>query len=186
MMETAGDEKATTVAIFRDGFDRVLESVETLLGRPDPLLLAYRPGPQANHIAWLIWHLSRVQDDHFTHLANALWPDAGTEQRWVAEDWVSVLNLPYSKLDTGYAHSSEQVGSFGTYDANKLLGYHRAVHTFSNGILGKLSTNDFGTVVDRRWDPPVTAAVRLASILNDTTQHVGQASYVHGLFASEP
>ena len=36
-------------------------------------------------------------------------------------------------------------------------------------------------VVDESWDPPVTLGVRLVSILNDDTQHVGQAAYVRGL-----
>jgi hypothetical protein len=36
-------------------------------------------------------------------------------------------------------------------------------------------------VVDTRWDPPVTAAVRLVSVLGDALQHLGQAGYVQGL-----
>ena len=30
-------------------------------------------------------------------------------------------------------------------------------------------------------DPPVTLGVRLVSVVNDDTQHAGQASYVRGL-----
>ena len=36
-------------------------------------------------------------------------------------------------------------------------------------------------VIDTRWDPPVTVGVRLVSVVNDCTQHVGQAAYVRGL-----
>jgi hypothetical protein len=35
--------------------------------------------------------------------------------------------------------------------------------------------------VDPDWDPPVTASVRLVSVIDDITQHLGQASYVQGL-----
>ena len=38
-------------------------------------------------------------------------------------------------------------------------------------------------VVDRTWDPPVTLGVRLVSILDDDTQHAGQAAYVRGLLS---
>ncbi len=31
------------------------------------------------------------------------------------------------------------------------------------------------------WDPPVTLAVRLVSVIADDLQHVGQAAYVRGL-----
>ena len=43
------------------------------------------------------------------------------------------------------------------------------------------SPQDYERIVDERWDPPVTAAVRLVSVIGDITQHVGQLSYVKGL-----
>lgn len=183
-MENSGEFESPAVGILHDGFGRVLESIEALLQRPDPGLLGYRPGPHANSIAWLVWHLTRVQDDHFAHLANALWPASGTEQRWLHGGWYAAFDVPYGEPDTGYGHSSDQVGEFPTLDAALLLGYHREVNQLGNGVLGKLKDSDFGTVIDRRWDPPVTVAVRLASILNDTTSHAGQAEYVGGLFRS--
>ena len=36
-------------------------------------------------------------------------------------------------------------------------------------------------MVDERWDPPVTAAVRLVSVVDDAVKHLGQAEYVLGL-----
>ena len=45
----------------------------------------YRPGPNANSIAWLIWHSARVQD---VQLA----PIAGVEQVWTADGWVDPYN----------------------------------------------------------------------------------------------
>ena len=47
-------------------------------------------------------------------------------------------------------------------------------------LLG-LSDDDLDRIVDRAWDPPVTLGVRLVSVVNDDTQHVGQAAYVRGL-----
>ena len=41
--------------------------------------------------------------------------------------------------------------------------------------------DDLDRVVDERWDPPVTLAVRLVSVVNDCTQHVGQAAYASGI-----
>jgi hypothetical protein len=35
--------------------------------------------------------------------------------------------------------------------------------------------------VDRRWDPPVTLAVRLVSVIADDLQHAGQAAFIRGL-----
>jgi len=41
--------------------------------------------------------------------------------------------------------------------------------------------DDWGLIVDTRFDPPVTAAVRIVSVINDITQHIGQVGYVRGM-----
>lgn len=182
-MENSERSDAVAVALLRDGFVRVSEGIGTLLDRAEPELLRFRPSKNTNHIGWLIWHLTRVQDDHFVHLANRLWPESSAEQRWVADGWRQRFQLPYSDLDTGYGHSSGQVEEFGMYESAYLLGYYRSVHQLSDRILCMLEDGDFDTIIDRRWDPPVTVGVRLASVLNETTKHLGQAEFVQGIFA---
>jgi hypothetical protein len=44
-----------------------------------------------------------------------------------------------------------------------------------------LSDDDLGRIVDERWDPPVTLAVRLVSVIEDDLQHAGQAAFVRGI-----
>ena len=44
-----------------------------------------------------------------------------------------------------------------------------------------LGEADLDRVVDTRWDPPVTLGVRLVSVVSDSLQHAGQASFVRGL-----
>lgn len=172
----------SAVLLLRDGFTRVSEGIETLLESAEPRMLRFRASNSANPVAWLIWHLSRVQDDHFTFLARALDPAAEAEQRWIANDWVSRFNLPYRRLDTGFGHSSDQVADFGMYDGQYLRGYHLDVHRQAMDILGTLHESDLGVVIDRRWDPPVTAAARLVSILGETTAHLAQAEFVRGIY----
>ena len=36
-----------------------------------PEQLAFRVDPEANSIAWLVWHLTRIQDDHLADAAEA-------------------------------------------------------------------------------------------------------------------
>lgn len=177
--------------ILRDGFNRVGESVRSLTGDTDGDVLLYQPDPQSNHAAWLIWHLTRVQDDHLADLASALGggdvPSRGSGhqapagQLWLENGWAQRFGLPYAEEDTGFGHNAEKVGAFNAGDAGLLGAYHRAVHDRTLEVLESLSSDDFERIVDERWDPPVTAASRLVSVLNDTTQHAGQAAYVHGL-----
>lgn len=51
----------------------------------------------------------------------------------------------------------------------------------SAGLLADITGADLERVVDERWDPPVTLAVRLVSVIADDMQHVGQAAYVKGM-----
>jgi hypothetical protein len=173
------------VTLLRDGFERGLEGVERLLEDAEPRMLRFRASSHSNSMAWLVWHLTRIQDDHFAHLAKALDVESTLDQCWISMDWVSRFNLPYGRLDTGYGHSSDQVADFGMYDGEYLLGYHRDVHDQSMKILATLRETELSTVIDKRWNPPVTAGVRLISILNETTSHLGQAEFLQGIYADE-
>ncbi|MFC8600106.1 DUF664 domain-containing protein [Isoptericola sp. NPDC057191] len=164
---------APHVALLTDAFDRVAGEVRRVLRGATAEQLAYRPDPEANTVAWLVWHLTRVQDDHVADVA-------GVEQRWTAGGWAEKLALPFDVADTGYGHSPEQVAAVRT-DGAVLGGYLEDVHAATTAFLGTLTPADLERVVDTRWDPPVTLAVRLVSVASDDLQHVGQAAYVRGL-----
>jgi uncharacterized damage-inducible protein DinB len=165
-MTTAND-------LLIDGFGRVRDSVREAVEGLDEDRLAWRPDADANSIAWLVWHLTRVQDDH---VADA----AGGEQLWTSAGWVERFRLPFEVGATGFGQGSDEVGQVRA-TAELLSGYQDAVHDSTVAYLGSLREEDYRRVVDERWDPPVTLAVRLVSVLNDTTLHVGQAEYVRGL-----
>ncbi|MDU0287769.1 mycothiol transferase [Saccharothrix longispora] len=163
----------TAVDVLLDGFARVRESVERVPEGLTPQQLTHRVGGTGNPIAWLLWHLTRVQDDHVAEVA-------GTEQVWTADGWAGRFDLPLPTGDTGYGHGGEQVAAV-TASADLLLGYHRAVHDRTAAYLRGLGPGDLSRVVDDSWDPPVTLAVRLLSVIEDDLQHVGQAAFVRGV-----
>lgn len=154
-----------------DGYGRVAEEVERVLDGLDDAALRARPGG-VNSIAWLVWHLTRVQDDHVAAAFDV-------PQVWM-QGWSEHLGLALPAADTGYGHRDEQVDAVAA-DAEALRGYHAAVHARSVQILAGLTPDDLDRVVDTRWDPPVTLGVRLVSVLADDLQHVGQAAFLRGL-----
>lgn len=162
--------------VLSDALGRVADQVPTLVEGLDPDDLAWRPGPDANPIGWLIWHLTRVEDDHVAAVA-------GSEQLWTFGGWAERFGLPYDLGDIGYGHSSDQVGQVGrTRVSTELLaGYHEAVAAASRRYVESLRPADLDRVVDEHWDPPVTLGVRLVSVVAEVNQHVGQAAYVKGL-----
>jgi hypothetical protein len=164
----------TGTELLVDAFGRIHEEVQAVVDGLDQEQLAARPDPDANSIAWLVWHLSRVQDDH---VVGAL----GEEQVYTAGGWVARFGLPFDPAAHGYGHTSDDVAAVRGISAQLLAGYQEAVHQVTVSLLGPLSDADYDRVVDERWDPPVTLGVRLVSVVSDGLQHVGQAAYVRGL-----
>ncbi|WP_193614679.1 mycothiol transferase [Nocardioides lijunqiniae] len=166
----------TPAALLTELFERVLTSAEAAVDGLTEDQLATRPGDGANPIAWLVWHLARVQDDHVATVA-------GLEQVYTAQGYAERFDLPFDVSAIGYGQSREEVGQVRA-DAALLTDYLRAVHAQTTGWVAGLEADDLDRVVDEDWDPPVTLGVRLASVANDDLQHAGQAAYVRGLLGA--
>jgi len=159
--------------VLLDGISRIGEMLHGAVEGLSEDQLTYAPDDRSNPIAWLAWHLTRIQDDHVAGVA-------GTEQVWVTEGWAERFALPLPVSDHGYGHTPEQVASVRA-DAGLLLGYYDAVEKVTDAYVKGLTDDDLDRVVDTRWDPPVTLGVRLVSVVNDDTAHAAQAAYLRGL-----
>jgi hypothetical protein len=166
----------TSAELLADGFGRIRENVVSVLDGLTPEQLAHQVGPGANPVSWLVWHLTRVQDDH---VAAAF----GVPQVWSAAGWAARFGLPAGMMDHGFGHSAEQVAAVAaaTASADLLTDYHEQVYAQSVKLVSEVSDDDLDRVVDTRWTPHVTLAVRLVSVLDDDMQHAGQAAYVRGI-----
>jgi hypothetical protein len=163
----------TGAELLVDAFGRVRGVVRRVVGGLTPEQLAFRVDPEANSIAWLVWHLTRIQDDHVADVAR-------TEQVWTAQGWVERFGLPFDPRDTGYGHRPADVAAVRV-SGELLVGYHDAVHAQTVRYVERLVDADLDRVVDRSWDPPVTLGVRLVSVIADDLQHAGQAAFVRGI-----
>lgn len=166
----------TSAELLIDGFGRIRETVADVLDGLTAEQLAYQVDPGANPVSWLIWHLTRVQDDH---VADAF----GATQVWSSGGWAERFGLPSGTMEHGYGHDSEQVASVAaaTASAPLLLEYHETTHAQTVKLVSEIRDPDLDRIVDTRWTPHVTLGVRLISVLDDDMQHVGQAAYVRGI-----
>jgi hypothetical protein len=159
--------------VLLDAFGRVRDETHAVLDGASDAVLTFRPDAAANSIAWLVWHLTRIQDDHVADVA-------GVEQRWTGDGWYDRFGLPFPPEAHGYGHTSADVAQVDV-DGELLRGYFDAVHAATNDYVGGLRAGDLDRIVDERWDPPVSLGVRLVSVVADDLQHVGQAAYVRGI-----
>lgn len=163
----------TIADVLTDAFGRVREEVHASVDGLTDEQLAYRVDSTANSIAWLVWHLTRITDDHVCGAA-------GTEQAWTSDGWAKRFNLPFSDRATGYGDTPEDVAEVRA-SAELLTAYYDAVHERTLRYVGGLTDADLPRIVDEGWDPPVTLGVRLVSVISDDLEHAGQAAFVRGI-----
>jgi hypothetical protein len=159
--------------VLADAFARIRQSVHRVLdGLSGEQLCTRVEG--ANSIAWLVWHLARIQDDHVADAAEV-------EQRWTTAGWYQRFGLPFDERATGYGHRDDEVDAVRVESPDLLRDYYDDVHRVTLDYVRGLRDVDLERVVDRSWDPPVTLGIRLISVINDDLQHVGQAALVRGM-----
>ena len=163
----------TSAELLADAFGRVHEVVHEVVDGCSTEDLVVRLDGEANSIAWLVWHLTRVQDDHVAAVA-------GVEQAYTTKGWAQRFAFPFDVGDTGYSHGSAQVAAVVT-DGETLLGYHDVVFDATLRFVRHVTEGDLDRIVDDNWDPPVTMGARLVSVIADDLQHAGQAAYVRGI-----
>lgn len=168
------DSNATVRRLLVDAFDRIHELVPGAVEGADEAILTFRADGESNSVAWLVWHLTRIQDDHVAALA-------GVDQAWTVADWYGRFALPFPVRDHGYGHTSVDVAAVRGIPSAAFIGYHEAVHRLTARYLQTVDGEEIGRVVDEGWDPPVTAGVRLISVVSDCLQHLGQAAFARGL-----
>ena len=166
-------DAASAREILRDSFTRIIEHVDDITDGLADEVSFFRPAPEANSICWLIWHSARIQDAQLAQIA-------GVEQVWFTGGWVDRFALDLPRDTHGYGHTSEEVAKVRA-PADLLAGYYHAAHKMTLEYIASVTAAELARVVDEHWNPPVTASVRLVSIVDDCAQHLGQAKYVRGI-----
>jgi len=138
--------------------------------------LQRQPTPDSNSIAWLTWHLTRVQDNGISGLF-------GQEQAWISQGWHAQFGMAPDPDNEGQGHTPQQVAAFRAPSIQTLLDYHDSVSTRSKTFVGSLAPADFNRELDEpQYQPRPTVGVRLVSILSDNLQHAGQVAYLRGVW----
>ena len=161
-------------AIVIDALGRIQNTIRRVLDGMTPDQLYYRPAENSNSTAWVIWHLTRVQDHHISDMG-------GLEQLWTSDGWHARFGMEADGKNTGTGHTPGDVAKIRP-DAETLQSYYDAVYERTKTVLSSLTSEDMDRELDEpQYSPLPTIGVRCASIISDNTQHVGQAAYIKGL-----
>ena len=157
----------------RERFDRAFDGVtlEQANTRPTPDL-----APRIDSLTWLAWHTAREIDLQVSDLR-------GTEPLWTAAGFSQRFALPLPDDTEDWHHTPEQAAQVVVSDLSLLFAYLDDAYALATTYLRSLTPESLDDVIDESWDPPVTRAVRLASVIDDAAQHSGQAIYTRRLLS---
>ncbi len=162
--------------IVLDGLNRIYGLLQRTLKDLTPEDLHRQPSPDTNTIAWLIWHLTRVQDVSISGLMDQ-------EQVWTSQGWHAVFGMDANPGQDGFGDTPEQVAAFRAPSAQTLLDYHESMLSRSKSYVSGLAPEAFDRELNQpQYNPLPTVGVRLVSVISDNLQHGGQAAYLRGLF----
>src|SRR6476660_7606173 len=116
--------------------DMVREAIKDLSA--EELLAPPRP-----HIAWLVWHIARVQDANFSGLLDR-------PQLWITDRWHERFGMPANPRDYGSGHrqTREEVEAFTITDKALLLDYLDAVFAQTKAYLSTVRNADLNRVLN--------------------------------------
>lgn len=173
--------------LLRDFIEQTLEDynvrVEAAIESLTAHEMAWRPGPEANSIAFIYWHVSRAEDGW----TNSFGKDE--PQLWVRDRWHERLGLP--EKGSGFGLVAEQVATFPETPKDLLREYFASVRGETLAYIRGLSESDFDAVPNRTPFPEAPGTVsRFRSfsiarmyrqLIGEEDQHLGQISYLRGL-----
>ena len=160
--------------ILIEAYERINQVVHQATDGLDAAGLSYRPETGSNSIAWLVWHLTRVQDDHVAEIAD-------TPQVWAEPGWIERTGIDRGAAEMGMGDGPADVAAIQPSTTEGLLAYHDEVMNRSYAYLAGADDGELDRIIDDSYTPPVTVGVRLVSVISDNIQHAGQARYLRGM-----
>ena len=119
---------------IEDAFDKEYEFLMDALSDLTREEAVWRPGPEANPIVWILWHMLRVEDMWFQFFIQR------NSEIWERDGWNEKFGLP--TRDNGFGHTAEQVANFPALDIRELISYGDAVRAETMEYLRGVTAED--------------------------------------------
>jgi hypothetical protein len=186
--ETFLTKRSQEAAMELKGF--IVQALNALQERYDRAIegltaeeLAWQAGPTANPIAFIFWHITRVEDRLIVHFAQ------GKTDVWVRDGWYERWGIPAEA--TGLEYPPERLASFPLPPLSEMKAYSETVRHETLTYLRNLEAADFEVRPSGTPYPESKAAVAFfqnytvgqmfCQFIGEANQHLGQVAYIRGL-----
>ncbi len=168
-----------TVHTFEDYNVPVNATIESMTSEE----MGWKPYPEANSIAFIYWHVARVEDGRINAFAKR------EASLWLRQSWGDKLGL--FDQGSGFGYSPEQVANFPNLPKNLLQAYFASFRKETLEFLEGLQEGEFDMASGRVSFPEEPGTVSrfrefslarmYRQLIGREDQQLGQISYVRGL-----
>ncbi len=134
--------------------------------------LSFRIRPSCNSIAFLLWHLARVED---------LWINRNLimeKEIYDAGGWFRKFSTP--PQDSGFGYDVKKLDEWPVPSLELLRAYAAAVRQKTLEYLAGLDDKALEEARDFRWDKG-TVGSALSHLVTEVGEHTGQIGYIRGI-----
>ncbi len=173
------------IALIEQTLEDYWQRIDRALDGLTPAELAWRPDAESNSIAFIVWHVVKVEDRWIQVFAQGI-PDV-----WTRDGWHEKFGISDDSFGFGFGLSVEQLGKFPAIAKENLDGYRHAVQNETQAYLKNLDGDGLDFVPGRTPTAERPASLEkhgsfsigrmFRQTLAEYNQHLGQVSYIRGM-----
>lgn len=158
---------------IRSGLEEYLQGLQRAIDGLTPAEARWQPTVNTNHIAWIVWHMARVEDRWVGRFLRE------TTEVWTAGGWADRFNM--NPEAHGGGQTMEDVRAMPDIPLTDLMAYFEAVRAVTRHYLEQATDAD----LSREYHHPrlgvVTGAWIVGHVLVEESQHAGQVALIRGM-----
>ena len=157
---------------IQSGLEEYLQGLQRTLEGLTPAEVRWQPTLHTNHIAWLVWHIARVEDRWLSRLCQR--PEV-----WTADGWAARFRM--DPASNGFGQTMEDVRAMPEIALTDLLAYFDAVRVVTRHYLAHATEADLVREYPHPLLGPLTGTWIVGHLLVEESQHVGQVALLRGM-----
>jgi uncharacterized damage-inducible protein DinB len=153
-----------------DGLERGIKRTLDTLTQDE---VKWQPASGCNSIGLIIFHTARSEDSFIQGRLKE------KPELWETGKWYKKLNV--AEKEAGAHYTVEQVDAFPVPKLADLLDYYAAVRAQTLDYLKTMTPASFDKKIKMPYFGEITLAGIFSLIVNHSSQHIGEISYLRGL-----
>jgi uncharacterized damage-inducible protein DinB len=163
---------STFKEVIQSGLEEYLQALKRALEGLTPTEIRWQATPHTNHIAWLVWHMARVEDGWVSRLRRG--PTV-----WQADGWAARFHM--DPTSGGAGQTMEEVRTMPEIPLPDLMAYFDAVRAVTRHYLEQATEADLAQEYPHPRVGPRTGTWIVGHILVEESQHTGQVALLRGM-----